>query len=222
MDQVPFGIEVIGLLGLYGLVFLSIELLQAKHPIDSELARKSTHIIGGCLAASLPIFLERWQIVGLGVVMALAMGLSKRWNFFRSIHHVNRKGHGEIWFPLGVALLAIIEPTNDLRFISGVLVLGISDALASVIGIRYGRRKYFLVNRHWKTYLGSSVFFISTFVILASVFGTLAGAVFAEQAITYAAISLVLTTVEAGSHSGIDNGIIPAATALLLRLAKLS
>jgi hypothetical protein len=58
-------------------------------------------------------------------------------------------------------------------------------------------------------------------MILATVFGSLAGLVFKDNLLNYATISLALTTLEAVSHSGIDNGLIPVATALLLRLAQL-
>ncbi len=222
MQSLPFSIEILGVLGLYGIIFIGIEALQAKHPIDSELARKSTHIIGGFLAASLPLVLQRWQIVGLGLVMALAMGLSKRHNLFRSIHRKNRKGHGEVWFPLGIALLAIVEPSSDLRFISGVLVLGVSDALASIAGLRYGKRKYFTLGQHWKTYLGSTVFLLSSAAILVLVFTNLAGIPLHQGIVRYIFVALTLTAIEALSHKGYDNFLLPVSTCVLLRLVGLA
>lgn len=218
-DSASLGLLLV--LGLYGLVFLSIEYLQARRPIDGELARKSTHIVGGFLAAALPIALSRPQIIGLGLVMAVAMATSKRWNLFRSIHRRDRQGHGEVWFPLGIALLALIEPTNDLRYICGVLVLSLSDALASIIGLKFGKKKYYLVTGHWKTYLGSLTFFVSGLVILSLVFTNLAGLGLWSHLWLYAVISGCLTLTEAISHSGIDNVVIPLITALLLRLASL-
>ncbi len=210
-------LNLILVLGLYGCIFGVIEYLQAKRPIDSELARKATHIVGGVFAAALPIAFSRPFIAAFMVGLALVMWVAGEKQLFHSIKSTHRAGRGELWFPIGIAALALLE-SNDLRFVCGVLVLGISDALASIIGLRLGKRKYYLINNHWKTYVGSSVFFLSTITIISLVFNSLAGISLYANVVPLIIISLVLTLLEALSHKGQDNLLLPLSTALLLGL----
>ncbi len=210
-------LELIIIAVFYLVVFIVIENMQRRRLLDGELTRKFTHIVGGFLAAGLPALLTRWQIVGLMLVMAFAMLYSKRRRLLRSVHEVLRTTHGEVLFPLGIALLAIVEP-EAWRFSYGVLIMGVSDALASIVGFRYGRRKYNVVGTHWKTYVGSTTFFACSALIGVAAI-SIGGELPLSESLWPAIVSAgILTLIEAGSSYGLDNLLLPTAAAISLHL----
>lgn len=205
--------EIIAVLVVYAFVFVFVERLQRKKLIHGEISRKLTHIVGGFVAALLPLVLPRWYVIGLMLMTAAAMLVEKKFQFFKSIHSILRHTHGEVLFPLGIALVVLIEP-QAWRITYGILVMGVSDALASVVGIRYGKKRYTTLDGHWKTYLGSLTFFVCTLGI--GVAGLMIGEGYTLLSSLWPAaiVAAVLTIVEAGSSYGIDNLLIPTVAAL--------
>ncbi len=114
-----------------------------------------------------------------------------------------------MWFPLGVAVAAALVPHRP-AFVFGVLVMGLSDAFASLAGRRWGRRGYAVpVLGATKTYLGSAVFLGTTFALaLAAGAGVASGMV----------VAAALTAVEGLLGRGTDNLVLPVAAAAVLRL----
>jgi phytol kinase len=137
------------------------------------------------------------------------MVVSRRIDLFPAVHRVERTTLGEVWFPLGVALAAAAVP-HRAAFVFGVLVMGLSDAFASLAGRRYGRRGY-RVPGATKTYVGSAVFLGTTVVLglACNGGGPLVGVV---------AAAAVLTVVEGMLGRGTDNLVLPVAGAALLRV----
>ena len=118
---------------------------------------------------SMPIFLTKYEIVTVGIFFALLFVFTIKLKVLPSIHSVNRKTYGEIFLPLGVVVCALtFLPEKVINFQYGILIMGISDALASLWGERYGRH-IFMVMGHKKSIEGSLMFFISS-VIVSSVF----------------------------------------------------
>lgn len=197
----------------YMALFILIELIARNSKLNKELSRKLAHIFAGTSAAFLPLFMSFRQIMLLSLLFLPVMVISKRKNIFSSIHEVNRKTYGEVYFPIAIFLTALLFPDKQL-FIYGILVMALSDGLASIFGQKYGKKKY----RLWqgeKSYVGSLIFFITTLLI---------GLVVATQIPTWAVTgcALILTFAEACLSGGIDNLIVPPlASSLLLGIMKL-
>ncbi len=87
-------------------------------------------------------------------------------------------------------------------------MLGFSDALASLVGSRFGKHHFLIINNK-KTFEGSTAFFFTTILILffLGIFGTL-GVI----------LSLLLTLFEAVLVFGLDNLVVPVIAALLFKL----
>lgn len=198
----------------YGLLFVIAELLAARYKPSREVARKFGHILGGAAAALLPFVLTYDQIAILGLVMVPAVFFSRRLGIFKAVHGVQRSTHGEIYFPLAIALCAILFP-HDLLFVYGVLVIGVADALASLFGQRYGHKKYHVFGGH-KSYLGSLVFFMATFTIGFLLIPAFTHTQFITAAVWSAILAAALTCVEAGSHKGLDNLFVPLVACALM------
>jgi dolichol kinase len=83
--------------------------------------------------------------------------------------------------------------------------MALGDGLAGLLGSRFGKTKY----RSWttnKSYLGSTVFFITTVLV---------GCVFTHNYMIIA-VAFILTCVEAMSVRGLDNLLLSPIGALLL------
>ncbi|HKX72833.1 MAG TPA: hypothetical protein VJM32_02375 [Candidatus Saccharimonadales bacterium] len=198
----------------YGLIFVAVELLAAKlHPPGEE-TRKLSHMLAGVGAALLPFVLSFNQIALLGALFVPAVFISMRSNLFKSVHKVKRVTYGELYFPLAISLCALLFP-DRLLFMYGVLVIGISDALASLLGLRFGRKKYKSPDGY-KSFVGSGAFFVSTVII-----GTTLVLMHINTPVWVAlmwsiVLAAILTVIEARSHKGIDNLLVPLAGSGLL------
>lgn len=198
-------------------VLLLTEFLHRKKLAHIEINRKIIHIFGGFIASILPLILPRWFVIYLMLIATLLFLVEKKINFLPSLHGVIRRTHGEILFPLGIALVILLEP-QAWRITYGILIMGVSDAMASIVGSKWGRIKYRTFSNHTKTYLGSATFFICTLAI--GITGLIIGESFTiSQALLPATIaSLILTLIEAGSSNGLDNLLIPISASLIMRL----
>jgi phytol kinase len=198
----------------YGLIFVVIEIIAKRLRPPKELARKLSHILAGLAAALLPFVITFPEIALLGALFVVAAFVSLRGNIFKAMHGVNRKTYGEVYFPLGIAICALLFP-EKLYFMYGVLVLGVSDALASLVGTKYGRKTH-KAKKSKKTYVGSTVFFISTFLIG---FGLTESVLHTDPWLIgswSAVLAAILTYIEARGHNGLDNLYIPLAASGML------
>ena len=131
--------------------------------LSPELVRKLAHMSSAVFAALLPLVLSFSEIAILGVGFAGLMAVSLRVGIFNAIHGVSRATYGEVFFPLGIAALAVACPSK-LPFAFGVLVLGVCDGLAALVGERFGRRVVPLVQTR-KTLWGTSTFLVACFAL---------------------------------------------------------
>jgi phytol kinase len=181
---------------------VTVQLLSRRLPVDPEVLRKLVHIGGALLAVPLPLVLPYRQIVALGVIFAVVMAVSRRARVFTAVHDVERATYGEILFPLGVAFLAALFP-HPLPFVYGVLVLGLADGLAAIVGTRYGRLRI----PGGKSVVGSATFFGVSCATGLALLGSPAAAVSTAAA---------LTAVEATLRGGLDNIVVPGVAGLLV------
>jgi phytol kinase len=198
------GILIIGV--LYGIAFLIGELLY-HGGIDSNITRKIIHIGGGVVSAMLPLFVPFEVAIILSVLFVIFIFLSENYRYFHSIHNINWKSQGAILFPISMLFIAMFVWEKDVLAFSGaMLILGLSDGLASLVGRTWGRHEYYIATQ--KSYEGSLVFFISTlfvfsgFLLVKGAFG------FLPLFIAFLA-SLILTAVEGISRNGWDNLFLP-------------
>jgi dolichol kinase len=193
------------------------EATTRRWTIDPEHSRKLVHACSGVAGAALPIVMSFRAIIVLTTLFVPFMLVSRRVGLFPAVHGVERATFGEVYFPLGVLLVAFVFP-DRLLYAFGVLVMGLSDAAASTAGQRWGRRGY-RVRAATKTYVGSGAFLATTF-LLALVALAVGDDWFALTAVAVAlAVAAALTLVEGASAGGVDNVVLPVAGAALLALA---
>ena len=137
------------------------------------------------------------------------MIFSKYISLLSHIHKVDRKTWGEIFYPLGIMIAAIsFLPNAIASFRIVVLILGVSDLLANIIGTHLGSHS-FEVFKCRKTIEGSIAFFISTLIILL---------IFQINPLIAIFISMIASMAEFLSPYGSDNLIVPIIVSVLLIL----
>lgn len=186
-----------------------------------EATRKSVHVLVSLVAAAvvwtLPEVVAAITIAGATFV-ALSVETARRSSdafgrlFEQHLGHLLRpRERGRL---TGATMLAIAYTLTVVLFpglpaLAGILVAGVADAAAAVVGKRFGRRRY----PGGKSLEGSLVFLAVVVPILLLATGLPLAAV--------AAVALVLTATEALSLPVDDNLYLPILAALAVHLAGL-
>src|SRR3989344_5625041 len=182
-------------------LIVGVEVLKRRFLISTPITRRCTHIGAALIAALSPLFLGREIIIISCLFFALLLFLSRRSNFFSSIHNVNRSTLGEVFLPLGEAFSALFFlPGGIKEFQFGVLVMGLSDAAAGIIGDKFGKHKVTIFGNK-KSIEGSISFFLIT-LLLTFIFVPTVG-------FHLILIPLVLMFVELVLGYGLDNLALP-------------
>lgn len=196
------------ILFLYILVFAIGEIFY-RIGFRAEETRKITHIGGGIVAFFMPYFVSWQETVFFGLFFSLFLFWTKRVGLVASVHKIKEQSIGAEFFPLSLGISAFLFwRFNPIIFQVSALVLGFSDGLAGWFGKRFGQ-KGFIGSQ--KSFLGSLIFFVTTFLILFFL-------VFLKFNIGYfdliylAGIALILTLIEMFSTMGWDNLFITIAS----------
>lgn len=198
---------------LYLILFGSLELIKNRFKLNTEITRKVAHILSGISSALLPFILSFTEIAILACIFIVVMFVSKKGNIFSAIHGVKRQTYGEVYFPLAILVSAVFFP-SQLIYTYGLLVMGVSDGLASIFGQAFKSKGFSLFNHH-KTYAGSGAFFVSAALIgcgLISFFYVLSPIAF----VAMISLAAILTVVEALAPKGLDNLLLPIAANCML------
>jgi dolichol kinase len=159
----------------------------------------------------------------LGIALSLLLYLGKRYNSFNSIDSVERKTSGSFLLPISISILFILSKVgeNDLYFVLPILILGISDPLAGMMGNFSNKKIVFMKKEFDKTYLGSLVFFLSSFIIVIIVLSYYSYEVINLILISIL-ISILATLTEFLSSKGFDNLFVPHVVLLILYIVERS
>lgn len=205
--------QIIYLILIVAGLFVLTDLVLKHINIKNEISRKLIHAITGIGAFSLPYFLDKDAILILCGIFTLFILSTRHLKLLPGIHAVERLTHGELYFPIGIALTAFFFlPENVLAFQFGCLVLGLSDTAADLVGTRYGKHKIPVMKN--KSVEGSLAFLITTFVI-ASILLILPGHISWIEAV---GVSILLTGVESILSFGLDNLFLPSLAAITIKL----
>ncbi|MDB4940384.1 MAG: vte5 [Candidatus Doudnabacteria bacterium] len=194
-------------------LLMATEWVQRWSGMKHEYSRKTTHVISGICVLIAPNFIDKNQILTLAALFAVLSVVSKYLAFFPSIQNVGRKTLGEIYFPIGVGIAAYLFLPKDLTaFQFGILVLTVSDTLAAVVGKAYGKHKLF----NGKSIEGTAAFFLSTLIIFT--FFIAINSIAIIPLWVGLLIALIMCLAELAFGAGLDNLILPALSAYLIKI----
>lgn len=192
------------------------------HP---ELLRKLVHVGMGLVTLTFPwIFGDPWPVgvlAGMSVVLLLALRQSRRLRARLGgvLDGVERQSLGEVYFPLGVAVLFVLAQGDRVAYAIPLILLAVGDAVAALVGVRYGRQRY-TTDEGSKSWEGSVAFLLVAFlaVHLPLLLATDTGR--AESVLIAAILALLVAVLEAASWAGLDNLFIPIGAFALLRALR--
>jgi phytol kinase len=191
------------------------ERLSVRGVINAELARKIPHLISGCIVATWPLYVSRDAIIMLALVYCLLTLVTNKLKVFRTLRLVNRKSWGEWFYPAGVIAVALLNPTKWI-FTVALLHFGIADALAAIVGKRYGtQRTTYRVFGHTKTIVGSAAFYLTS-LLLVSLLLFFDHSLASSRLMIVSLVPVVSTFLENIGVFGADNMFVPFGVALLL------
>ncbi len=140
---------------------------------EKELARQLVHVIAGLVFMFILTYLGRINLIAIALLLLFIGSLlinfkltGKRVPMAHDIgdalerQNVRFPGWGPVWYVLGIIILATML-NEDNEIMAGMFILGISDGIATIIGIN-GRRK--LPYNKEKTIEGSIAFFITSLI----------------------------------------------------------
>jgi phytol kinase len=207
---------------LVGLM-VGLRLYQDYFSPHPELVRKLLHIPMGLITLSFPwLFDETLPVLvlaGIAIVWLLALRLYKplATRLGSVLGDVGRRSLGEIYFPIAVGLLFLLSQGDPLLFCIPMLILTLADAVAAVIGVRYGQFHYTTTDGH-KSAEGSISFFTITFLSVHIPLLLLTDTGRAETLLIGLILALLVMLIEAIAWQGLDNLFIPLGGFILLRL----
>lgn len=207
---------VIAMCGLYVCLEALVAFVFYKfHLVKSEGIRKFIHIatsflvfpvIYGIKEPSLryvgPLFFVFFNAIASYGGMVKAIGLS------------DEKRHiGLVVYPLSVLFLVFLFNIGYMSAesaVSGVLIMGLGDGMAALVGTKWGKHKYKVSKVGVKSVEGTFSMFVASFLVvyILSPCGALVSLF----------VALFSSLVENISPSGVDNATVPILSALLLEV----
>ncbi|MDD3609981.1 MAG: hypothetical protein PHI49_09545 [Halothiobacillaceae bacterium] len=209
-------------LGLLAASFAGVALwrhLAQPHP---ELPRKLMHVLMGLVAAGFPwLFDSVWPVLVLAAASMIALWLVRAGRAGTAglqgvLHGVGRVSWGELLFPAGVAAVFVLADGNALLYSVPILILALADALAALIGLRYGQMRFTTLDGQ-KSLEGSIAFFVVTFLCVHVALLLFTDTGRAESLLIGLILGLLVMMFEAIAWRGLDNLFIPLAAHALLQ-----
>ena len=196
---------------------------QKRFRLHPELTRKLFHIGGGLGGLALPwVFSGVWPVVILSVIIAASLFLLQRTHALKAraggvLGGVGRVSLGEVYFPLSVCIIYLLARRDLVLYSVPILILTFADAVAALIGVRYGQSRYETTDGA-KSIEGSVAFFVAAFfsvhvpILLCSRTGR------PESLLIALNLGLLIMILEAISWAGLDNLFVPIVSFLILKV----
>ncbi len=209
------------LAGVIVLILGGAELWRRLADPKPELTRKLIHSATGLVSLSFVFMLESaWTVLVLTGSFALIVWAGKRLNLLKSLHGVARSSEGDRLYPLAVLILFMATRGRPWLYVASILVLGLSDALAALVGSTYGRRHYEFGDSR-RSLEGSLVFLVVAFLAIHLPLLLMTDLPRESTVLVAILAAAMATAVEAVSIRGTDNLFVPLLVYIVLdRLAE--
>jgi dolichol kinase len=200
------------------------ELNYRRLGVKGEITRKFAHFTSTLATVPFPyIFTSHWYVLVLALIFFAVLFITQNGKLLKSIHDIERKSIGSYLLPLSIYSTFLISCLlqNKFVYILPMLILGICDPMAAILGINiknYNGRIKLFGHKFQKTWLGSGAFLVTSFLIsLIALYFHLA--VFDLKTFCLALLIAVTSMLgELFSWRGSDNLTIPLSVVLILVL----
>ncbi len=187
---------------------------RARTVLYPELMRKLLHMGIGLIFLSFPwMFGEMWPVmivVGAGLIVLAAMHTNFGRRFHGVLDDVDRVSWGDVCFLFSAAVIFLLSGGDPLMFSVPLLVLTFADSAAALVGVRFGQIHYAVFGSS-KSVEGSMTFFVVAFICIQIPILLLGDKTPFEALGAAAILACITTLIEAVSHKGLDNLLVPLA-----------
>ncbi|MEM2086626.1 MAG: SEC59/DGK1/VTE5 family protein [Archaeoglobaceae archaeon] len=204
--------DLIPLLSVY--VYVGFLVLISEKVIKNELiGRKFLHIMVGNIAFLLPFFESREVMTFLAAFpFVILTFLMSPYSPIRIQSKTTLSGHalGLFYYSIAWTILAFFLFERRDAISMGIVAMSYGDGFASLIGTKYGKRKFSIFGAT-KSLEGSLAMFLASvamFAVIQLYYG-------AEMSILILLLALIATIIEAITPKGLDNLSVSIAIALL-------
>ena len=200
------------------------ELNYRRLKVKGEITRKFAHFAATVGVIPFPyIFRSHWYVLILAIIFSIVLFVTQYSKQLESIHDIERTSVGSYLLPLSIYITFLMANLLDDKFvyILPMLILGICDPVAAIVGMGMKKNNYQIKIfgiPTGKSVFGSGAFLISSFVIslIALYFNR---GVFDLRTFWVALVVAVISTLaEMFSWRGSDNLTIPMSVAFVLLL----
>lgn len=211
------------LLAALAMLLVGLKAVEKRARFHPEVLRKGVHVGMGLLVLPLPwVFDRAWPMIVLAVLACTALLVTRSIRNLRSgigtvLGGVGRDSLGEIYYPISVTLLFVVSQGEWLLYVVPILTLALADAVAALVGIRYGQTQYKTSDGH-KSIEGSLAFFLVAFFSAHLPLLLLTDTGRAEAVLIATIIALLVMMLELVAWRGLDNFFIPLGAHAFLRL----
>jgi len=203
-------------------IFVSSRMGRLFH-MSVKASRKFLHVMIGNLPFVIPFFTSNVYPVLVAAPFILVTFCVSPYSPFPNVGKrlmglagITEEGHhlGLVFYAVSYTVLALVFASKPYVVAAGILPMAYGDAAASIVGERYGRRRYRLFAN--KSLEGSAAMFLVSFfsfTIGLVLFSALYSFSVFEKIFPTLAATIVATLVEGFSPLGFDNLIVPVSSA---------
>jgi phytol kinase len=195
--------------------------IRVESPLQSELRRKTLHILTGLLALGLPSVLHQPPAV-LGALCAVSAWMLAvrrvpmlQARFGCVLHDAGRRSWGELYFAVALAILLLACEPGSILYTLPVLVLTLADSAAAIIGRALPWHPYRVFGNR-KSLSGTLAFVAAAAMVAVAMLGFATDLAFGRVVTVALVVAVLAGLAEALSPNGSDNLSIPVVTWLVL------
>lgn len=200
------------------------ELNYRRLKVKGEITRKFAHFTATVAVVPFPyIFSSHWYVLVLAIIFFIALFVTQHRKQLMSIHDVNRKSIGSYLLPASIYITFLMSNLLDNKFIYilPMLILGICDPMAAIVGMSLKKNNHKIVIfgiDTGKSLFGSLAFLFTSFLICVIALYFNRGLFDLKTFWIAITVAVVSTLGELFSWRGSDNLTIPVSVALVLLL----
>lgn len=210
----PAWLGIVLVLTALGAILAGLRAAQDRYDLDPETTRKGVHVLMGGVTLTFPwLFDALWPVAVVGGLAGAGLLTVRllpdlRTGTGRVLHDVDRHSYGELYYAGAVVLLFGLSGGDPILYGVPILLLGLADPVAALVGLRYGT-SFYRTSEGFKTGEGSAGFFLVAFfcvhvpILLATDTGRL------ESLLIALIAGFLVMLLEAIAWRGLDNLFIP-------------
>ncbi len=198
------------LLYLFSIFLISI-LFKKYNENSREVVRKIIHIgIGPLIPIAQFLKIDQNSALIFTGIVSLMVFINYTYRLFPTIEDVERKSYGTLFYCLSLFILIYLFWDKDQNaLITGFFLMTFGDGLAGLIGKSFNSKSWIFFKQK-KSLFGTMTMFLTSLIVVCSI-GYIQQNSFN---INYFTIAFFATLLEQFSILGIDNFIVPIASAL--------